>query len=61
MAGSICNCAENTDVRACCEPNNKNKNSIKQFNKCRQKINTLYILVFNDYNIYKCLVRRNIF
>ena len=59
MRASMCDCVENMDIRACCEPNNKNKNSIKQFNKCGQKITTLYTLIFNDYNIYIFLEKRN--
>ena len=55
----MCLCRDNMDIRACCEPNAPHKNSIKQFNKCGAKISTLHTLIFNDYDIYKILVKRN--
>ena len=61
MRANMCDCVENMDIRACCEPNTPQANSIKQFNKCGQKISTLYMLIFNDYDIYKYLEKRNDF
>ena len=49
--GRLCN--DDWDVRCCCEPNCPTKNSMKQFNKCKQKIGTLYFALFNDYSTYK--------
>ena len=49
-------CKSNTDIRCCCEPNCLNKNSMKQFNLCPQKINTLIYIIFNDYTTNKDLI-----
>lgn len=57
----MCGCTDNMDIRARCEPNAPRKNTIKQFNKCGQKINTLYELIFNEYEIYNFLANRNVF
>ena len=57
----MCGYVGNMDIRARCEPNAPRKNSIKQFNKCPQKVDTLHELIFNDYDIYYFLVNRNVF
>ena len=49
-------CKSNTDIRCCCEPNCLNKNSMKQFNVCPQKISTLIYIIFNDYTTNKDLI-----
>ena len=54
-----CSCNENMDIRNCCEPNCQKIYSIKQFNNCKQNIHTLYVHIFNDYDIYKYLEKRN--
>ena len=49
-------CKNNTDIRCCCVPNCLNKNSMKQFNVCPQKISTLIYIIFNDYTINNELI-----
>ena len=49
-------CKNNTDIRCCCQPTCLNNNSMKQFNVCPQKINTLIYIIFNDYTTNKDLI-----
>ena len=49
-------CEKNWDVRACCEPNCAAKNSMDEFNACPMKLNTLYLLAHNEYDVYSQLV-----
>ena len=51
-------CNESWDVRCCCEPGCPQKNTMKQFNNCRQKIDTLYCHIGNNYDAYKYLEQR---
>ena len=51
-------CQSDWDVRCCCEPNCKEKNTMKQFNKCKQKTNTLHCCLFNDSYTYNLLDKR---
>ena len=51
-------CSNNWDVRCCCEPNCPERNTTKQFNQCPQTISTLHFSLYNDYNIYEYLERR---
>lgn len=52
-------CNDSFDVRCCCESNCQQKNTITQFNKCSQKISTLYFHIGNNYNVYSFLENRN--
>ena len=50
-------CKSNTDIRCRCQPNCLNKNSMKQFNVCPQKISTLIYIIdlfkpFSKINYY---------
>ena len=49
-------CEKNWDVRACCDPNCAAKNSMDEFNACPMKLNTLYLLARNEYDVYSQLV-----
>ena len=46
-------CRDNLDIRCCCEPGCPKKNTIKQFNNCPKKLDTLYFHLTNDYRTYE--------
>ena len=50
-------CLPDWDIRCCCEPNCPAKNSMKQFNACPQKVETLFGHITNEYvEIKECLL-----
>ena len=48
-------CSFGWDVRCCCEPGCDKKNTMKQFNNCPKKLDTIYFHMGNDYNVYNYL------
>jgi hypothetical protein len=47
----ICTCSRFIDIRGRCLPNR----NIKEWKKCKAKVDTTYWLMFNDYDIYKLI------
>jgi len=46
-------CADNWDVRCCCEFNCKMKNSNEQFYKCPMMVNTVVFHIGNNIKLYE--------
>ena len=56
---TTCRCEPHWDLRAVCESNCPQKNSIEQFNRCPVMLSTLASQQENDYDLYKLLFRND--
>jgi hypothetical protein len=50
---SRCNCKPEWDIRSKCEPECIQKNSLKEFNVCPERINTMIFWIENQYDLYQ--------